>query len=174
MLKPIIYTVLSALFIIGTVVAVNMTKESDNSDMSDIQKFSPEIHADWPVYNAEKILNDKADLIAFVTVKDIKDKEKTEIDDDLNATIATLTVDNVVLGDSYSKEIKLDQAIDPVVKGDKYLLFLAKRGDYYYIVDKNSKVKEVNGKYQIEIKGLEGNYLQTEFSNKVKDSISKN
>src|SRR5699024_8388805 len=109
------------------------------SDDENSSQGGSETAGDRPVYNFEEMM-DKADLIAFVTVDEIKDKDQDNVD----AKIAKLKIDDVVYSKNENTEetIELDQS-EKFVESDKsYLLFLNKEGDFYYETDGNSLIQE--------------------------------
>jgi hypothetical protein len=167
-MKKLIGLLLVLFAVGGTIIIVNSINQENNNMMQ--KSPSTEEHADWPTYNIDKVLN-KSKLAALVEVKDIKDKKVEEGEPD--ATLATLGVKEVFYGNAPG-EIILDQAIDPVSLNQDYILFLKKVGDYYYLVDGHSKVKEKNGKFEIKIDGLKGEFTQQEFKEKISLQIKKN
>ena len=174
MKKTFISVTLIAFFTVGTVIAILSTDSMKGSSATTPQ-YSPEAHADWPVYNFNKIINERADLVAFVTVESVEDKKVSE--EEPNAKLATLKI-NKLLYDSrnsvdISSTVVLDQALEFVSVGESYLLFLEKNGDYYYEVNGNSKVKEENGKYQVNIEGIQGLYSQETFGEKFTSTLKE-
>ncbi|TQS76481.1 hypothetical protein DX933_01160 [Ornithinibacillus gellani] len=174
MKKTFISVTLIAFFTVGTVIAI-LSTDSMKGSSANTPQYSPEAHADWPVYNFNKIINERADLVAFVTVESVEDKKVSE--EEPNAKLATLKI-NKLLYDSrnsvdISSTVVLDQALEFVSVGESYLLFLEKNGDYYYEVNGNSKVKEENGKYQVNIEGIQGLYSQETFGEKFTSTLKE-
>ncbi|WP_330949434.1 hypothetical protein [Virgibacillus sp. MG-45] len=174
MKKTIIFVALIAFFTVGTVVAVMSIKSMEESSTNTPQ-YNSEAHADWPVYDFNKIMNERADLVAFVKVESVTDKKDKE--QELNAQLATLkltkTLYNSESSVSTSDTIVLDQALEYVYVGESYLMFLEKNGDYYYEVDGNSKVKEENGKYKVKIRGIQGSYTEETFGEKFTTALKQ-
>jgi hypothetical protein len=172
--KVIISVTLIAFFAVGTVIAL-MSLEHMKDSTANTSQYDPAAQADWPVYTFNKIMNEKADLVAFVTVESIEDKQVNE--GLLGEKVASLKI-NKLLYDSRnsidkSSATSLVQAVDFVKVGESYLLFLRKEGDYYYEVDGNSKIKEVNAKYQVNIEGIQGSYTQETFGQKFSSTLQE-
>lgn len=162
---------LIAFFSIGTVISFTILITDSMYDKNGVQKLNTEASADWPVYDYNQMIDTNSDLIAFITVESIQDKELTgnENIDSLNAKISKLNIDDVLYNRSSNieKTIKLDQALDFVEPGQSYLMFLSKNEGYYYVTDGNSVIPEKDNMYEVEVPGIEGKYDKIQFINKL-------
>lgn len=161
MKKVTIFITLTAFFIVGTILLTNIS----NNSVSLVKqpRLSTEASADWPVYNAETLITEKADLVAFVTVES---QQVTKGKNELSLAISKLKVDNVVYGDITSDTIEYHQNVDFIKEGESYLLFLKRVDDGIYVrPDANSISVEQNGTYEVKVKGIEGSYTKDNFTN---------
>ncbi|WAA13269.1 hypothetical protein [Fervidibacillus halotolerans] len=129
-------------------------------------KYNPQPQADWDTYTFEQYINEEADLVAFVTVQKVEDKPKIN-KDDLDAKLSTLQLDEILfnkLPNTSIKNVLLDQATEFVQPGEKYLMFLTKKGEYFYEIGAEGKIKLNGGEFKTHIKGIEGEYTQEEFA----------
>ncbi|MFD2045034.1 hypothetical protein ACFSTA_15215 [Ornithinibacillus salinisoli] len=167
MKKTIISVILIAFFTVGTLLAI-LSIDNIEESAPNTPQYSPEASADWPIYDFNTLMNEKTDLVAFITVESVEDKKVSE--EKLNAKLATLKITKLLYDNRNSIDISdtilLDQAFEYVNVGESYLLFLEKKVDYYYEVDGHSKIKEINGKYQVNIEGIEGSFTQKTFEDK--------
>ena len=172
--KIIISVTLIAFFTVGIVIAV-MSLDYMKESSANTSQYNPVAQADWPIYNFNKIMNEEADLVAFVTIENVEDKKVNE--GLLSEKVATLKINKLLYESRKSVDASsntfLVQAVDFVNSGESYLLFLRKEGDYYYEVDGNSKIKEENGKFQVNIEGIQGSYTQDTFGEKFKLALQE-
>src|SRR5690625_4360131 len=174
-MKRKILIILLMVFIVGNIFSVTILITHNMYQDNIAQNYSIEASADWPVYDIYELMNDKSDLVVFATVKEIRDKEDIgdENHDSIKAKISTLQIDEIIYSRTPSKQrtIKLDQALDYVEPGKSYLLFLNKNGDYYYEVDGNSVIPEVDNMYKVDIPGIEGTYNKNQISMQIENKI---
>lgn len=153
---------LICLFLIGSVLSIVLIGNLNSKQ----PQYNPQPHADWDTYTFEQYINEEADLVAFVTVQKVEDKKKIN-KDDLDAKLSTLQLDEILfnkLPSTSLKNVVLDQATEFVQPGEKYLMFLTKKGEYFYEIGAEGKIKINDGKFKTHIKGIEGEYTQEEFS----------
>jgi len=174
-MKRKILIILLMVFTVGNIFSVTILITHNMYQNKIAQNYSIEASADWPVYDIYELMNDKSDLVVFATVKEIRDKEDIgdENHDSIKAKISTLQIDEIIYSSTPSKQrtIKLDQALDYVEPGKSYLLFLNKNGDYYYEVDGNSVIPEVDNMYKVDIPGIEGTYNKNQISMQIENKI---
>lgn len=131
-----------------------------------------EAMGDWPVYDIEEMIKE-VDLIAFVTVESIQALTGDENQDSLDRKASKLRIKDIAYSENKNKEevIELSQAVNFVEQDKSYLLFLNKRGDYYYVTDGNSVIPEQNGIYQVNVSGIEGEYDRRAFIERIEEVI---
>lgn len=134
------------------------------------QFYNPEPHADWPVYNFDEIIGDAAETVVLVEVTDVKPKQVGE--GEPPAQLATLKVLETFYGSSDS-EIILDQALDFVEPGESYIIFLKKKGDYYYEVSGESVIQEKNGVFTSKIPGFTGEFTKESFRSEFIEKVMR-
>lgn len=125
-------------------------QQLDFENVRALQRIVPYVHAhaDWPVYGWGQLVR-KSDLIVEVRVERVQEYK--------SAQLATLQVRSVLQGEVRGTEITLDQAVEFLRPGQRLVLFLARRGHYYYEVDGNSKLFAVaEGKYESFVPGFAG------------------
>ncbi|UOQ47642.1 hypothetical protein MUN88_16520 [Gracilibacillus caseinilyticus] len=160
-MKYILGTVLITCMIIGGALTTHVLKSNTASSGN---TFNPEVHADFPTYDAKRLLG-KTELIALV--EPISNQQKEIVEGMPKATLSKLKVKKNLYGESEST-ITLDQAINPVEIGKDYLLFLKEENGLYYLMDGNSLIQSKNGKFKVKTDGLEGTYTSGELDKKVK------
>lgn len=156
-MKKWIMVGLSGLFVAGGLLA--LTTMIDTKPTA--SRYNNQTHADWPKYNFSRLINDKTDLVAHVTVAKA---EKRKGQDGLDRQFSTLTVNKVFWGQVQPSEIVLNQAVEYVNPGETYIMFLKKNGDYYYEADGNAKLKEINGRFKSKIPDFTGEFTLNEFA----------
>ena len=130
-------------------------------------QISIEPHADWPEYDINSLTN-RADIIVIGKVKNNK-KSLNKINDDLvlDRQFSNIEVKKTLKGNS-EKQIVINQTIDYVDKGEKYLFFLSKGEDgYYYPLSDKAIIVEKKGEYHSEIDNLYGVFGEDEIVQKV-------
>lgn len=174
-MKRKILIILLMIFTVGSIFSVTILITHDMYQNKIAQNYSTEASADWPVYDIDQLISDKSDLVVFATVEDIRDKEDIgdENHDSIRAKISTLQVDEIVYSGTSSipRTIELDQALNYVEPGKSYLLFLKKNGDYYYEVDGNSLIPEIDSMYKVDIPGIKGTYSKNQISMQIENKI---
>ena len=158
MQKTIGSLVLIGFFILGTLIVIFSANGMDKST-SKQPEYNPQAQADWPVYEFDEVM------------EDIESHPLSNTDYKYTGSkLATLNLDEVLYTSSSNisrnNDVLLHQAVEFVNPGESYLMFLAKRGDYYYEVDGNSKPKLENEKYEVFIPNIEGEYTKQEFIEK--------
>lgn len=132
-----------------------------------IAQNEPVMHADWPVYSIEQMVQGKSDLVVLASVSSVKNVEDK---DELNAQISTLEIQELFYGEPVEGSIQLYQSIDKVKLNHTYLFFLRYRSEegVYVLSDGNSLTKVSENKVgltelndatiEVKVKGIKGNY----------------
>lgn len=151
-------------FLIALSVSVLLIGCNNSSNSSSKNTSNSQAKADWFVYDIETLI-EKSDVVVFVE----SDKTEKKKGEGPSATLSTLKVTDLLYG-SAPESIILDHTIDSVVEpGKSYLLFLNRKGDYYYLTDGNSLIPENDKIYQISIPGIEGKYDKDQLTKKVEE-----
>ncbi|MCD5324394.1 MULTISPECIES: hypothetical protein [Pontibacillus] len=152
-MKPILFF-LGLLLMAFTITACN--NQNGNTQYN---STNGEAQTDWALLSLEE-LTEKADLIAFASVKDTEGIEKSN---GMNAQISTLEVLEIISGTA-SKEIKLDQATNYLEEGEEYLLFLTQNetDGYYYVLNPSGVIQEKDGVYATGLVEGNGTYNKDE------------
>ncbi|UOQ47640.1 hypothetical protein MUN88_16510 [Gracilibacillus caseinilyticus] len=146
-----LFILLSVLLLITVISACQSNSNQESS-------FDGSQQGDWPSLSLDEMI-ERADLIAFVKVKDTKKQKK---ENQLNVQISTLEVIETIYG-SVSGEIKLDQTNDFVKQRKEYLVFLEKdKNGYHYSLSPSSVIQEQDGKYISDKLGSKGAYTKAE------------
>ncbi|HUC91411.1 MAG TPA: hypothetical protein VMS09_05180 [Paenibacillus sp.] len=131
--------------------------------------------ADFPMYDAEALINGKTDLVAVVDVVNTEEVKDGAIDPEGTHQEAILQVRNKIYGDESRPQIKLYQSVDRVQKNKTYLLFLSYRStvDQYVVSDGRSQIEVKDKKVKVDIEGIEGEYTLDEFDTVFKEKVKK-
>ncbi|MFZ3578793.1 hypothetical protein [Virgibacillus sp. DJP39] len=152
------------IFIGLLVVSILLVSCSGNSNAEGAT--NSEIQADWPMLSLDE-MTQKADLIAFVSVKSTAEEDRSN---GIVAQISTLKVLETLSGQTSGK-VKLNQATNYLEKGGNYLLFLSKNGteEYYFVMSPAGVIKEHNGVYVSNVFGGNGKFNQDQIKNLLLD-----
>lgn len=160
-----VYYVLSSFFIIGSMILLIFMFNPPN------KPFSNEAHADWPDLNFEELYKG-ADLIAVVQTDNLK-RENMQVQlnnetDTFEAQFSELKVNKALKGETISKTITLNQAIDYVDENTKYLMFLTKGEDGYYYELTDTSILEFEDKtFTSNITDFTGDHSLTQIEEKI-------
>lgn len=169
-MRKLLMSTLILCFSIGSVFSLMyILNFSSNNEM----QISTELHADWPEYDIKSLTN-RADIIVIGKVNNNK-KSINKINDDLvlERQFSNIEVKKTLKGKS-DKEIVINQSIDYIDKGEKYLFFLSRGEDgYYYPLSDQAIIVENNGKYNSKIDKFSGVFGEEEIVQEV-EVISNN
>lgn len=156
-------------------------------DLSDLQQLrnssnapasaDEAVHADFPYYHIEELLDGKTDLVVVAHVDAVSEIQENGADPLASHQEAVLRIDDTLYGQAESPTIKLYQSVDKVKAGQQYLLFLSSRPDIgQYVVSDGASQTIVNQnqhkaksiqpasdkKLTVNINGIKGQYSNEE------------